>query len=245
MLKLLNNLTVQQYIAGTPQYADTPIDTQPLPDPTTVSVFGDPAKPGTVAYALLAQYNALGALPNNAGTYGYALGGGGQFNITARTIDSGNVRGHFIPGRGPLHRPRRISTRQSVWHQGTLSSTAANINVATTGNPSDGHTAYGELYGDLDMYSSSIASLDGGSISINAGGNVNAGSSSFTVNTVAVRGIYSTGGGDVSLIANGDVNVNGSRVGSFDGGNVTVASLTGSVNAGTGVSSLRFRDGLL
>ena len=112
----------------------------------------------------------------------------------------------------------------------------ADITVTTTGNHSAGVTASGDLFGDLDMYSSSIASLDGGNISINAGGDVNVGSSVFTVNTSGATGIYSTSQGDVSVIANGDVNVNGSRITTYDGGNVTVESLNGSVNAGTGAS---------
>ena len=77
VLKLLNNLTVQEYINGSPQWADAPFDTQPLPDPQAISVFGNPATSGTVAYELMAQYNALGAPPNNATTYGFAIGGGG------------------------------------------------------------------------------------------------------------------------------------------------------------------------
>ena len=43
--------------------------------------------------------------------------------------------------------------------------------------------------------------------------------------------------GDVSVIANGDINVNGSRIITYDGGNITVESLNGSVNVGTGAST--------
>ena len=92
-------------------------------------------------------------------------------------------------------------------------------------------------YGNLDMYSSSIASLFGGNITINAGGNVNAGSSVFSVTALSVRGIYSTSGGDVTVIASGDVDVNGSRIATYDGGNITVESLNGDVNAGSGAST--------
>ena len=99
-----------------------------------------------------------------------------------------------------------------------------------------GSTGTGEPFGDLDMFSSSIASWNGGNISVNASGDVNAGSSVFTVNTFGARGIYSTGGGDVSVVAGGDVNVNGSRIATYDGGNITVESLNGSINAGTGAS---------
>ena len=81
----------------------------------------------------------------------------------------------------------------------------------------------------------SIASLNGGNISINTSGDVNAGSSVFTVNSVSALGIY-TCQGDVSVIANGDININGSRIAAYDGGNVTVESLHGNIDAGTGAN---------
>ncbi len=84
------------------------------------------------------------------------------------------------------------------------------------------------------MYSSSIASLNGGNVSIHAGGDVNAGSSVFAVNILGARGIYTTAQGDVSVIASGDINVNGSRIATYDGGNVTVESLNGNINVGHG-----------
>ena len=54
------------------------------------------------------------------------------------------------------------------------------------------------LTGDLAMYSSSIASLDGGNIYVNADGDIEVGSSDFTVNTLGARGIYTTGQGNVA-----------------------------------------------
>ena len=46
--------------------------------------------------------------------------------------------------------------------------------------------------------------------------------------------------GDVTVIAGGDINVNGSRIAAYDGGNVTVRSLTGNVDAGTGAMKRRY-----
>ena len=96
------------------------------------------------------------------------------------------------------------------------------------------------------MYSSSIASLQGGDITIYAGGDVNAGSADFSVNTASARGIYSTDLGNVFVYANGDINVNGSRIGVYDtrpddssttpGGSVTVVSRNGNIDAGNGGS---------
>jgi hypothetical protein len=65
---------------------------------------------------------------------------------------------------------------------------------------------------------------------------LNVGSSAFSGTSVAPRGIYSAGLGDVVVTARGDINVNGSRIAAYGGGNVTVESLTGNVNAGSGES---------
>ena len=204
-----------------------PSDTIPLT--TTVSVL----TPRNRHRHLLAQYNALGAIPYNAGSYGYIIGGGGQFNITARTIDLGTSAGIQSEGVG-LYTVRGSYPLASLFGTGGVFDHGADITITTTGNHSAGETATGDLIGDLDMYSSSIASLAGGNISIYAGGDVNAGSADFSVNTLSARGIYSTSGGNVSVYANGNINVNGSRIATYDGGNVTVESLNGDVNAGNG-----------
>ena len=82
-----------------------------------------------------------------------------------------------------------------------------------------------------------FASVNGGNISITAGGNINAGSDVFTVTSDLVRGIFTTVQSDISVIATGDINVNGSRIATFDGGDITVESLAGNINAGKGASS--------
>ncbi len=238
VLKLLNNLTIQKYVNGVPQWSD-PFDTIPVTE--TVSVLGDPATPGTAAYALLNQYNNLSALPyalpNSAGSYGYTLGGGGQFDITARTIDLGTSAGIQSEGVA-AYTIRGVYPLAGLFGNGGQFAHGADINIATTGNESAGvNAATGDLIGDLDMLSSSIASVDGGNISINVGGAVNAGSSVFSASSLGARGIYTTAQSDVSVIASGDVNLNGSRIATYDGGNITVESLNGSVNVGTGAST--------
>jgi len=243
VLKLLNNLTVQDYVNGVPQWANPPspggtppFDTIPLPAPNPVSIFGNPQTPGTVAYALLAQYNLLGAIPNNASTGGFIIGGGGQFNISARSIDLGTSAGILSEGVG-LYTVGSSYPLASLFGTGGVFDHGADISVTTTGSHSAGIAATGDLIGDLDMYSSSIATLNGGNVSIGAGGDVNAGSAVFSARTSSVRGIYSTAQGDVSVIADGDVIVNGSRIATYDGGNITVESLNGSINAGKGAST--------
>jgi filamentous hemagglutinin family protein len=240
VLNLLNSLIVQKVVNGVPQWLDPPYDTQPEPDTANpVSVFGDPNDKNSVAYALLNQYKTLSgypyALPNN--TPGYTVGGGGEFDITAQTINLGTsggiqsdgVAAYLVRGAYPL---------RNLFGNGGAFTHGADINITTTGTESSGvNPNTGDLNGDLDMLSSSIASSDGGDISISAGGDINAGSSVFSATSLSARGIYTTAQSDVTVIASGDINLNGSRIATYDGGNITVESLNGSVNVGTGAST--------
>jgi filamentous hemagglutinin family protein len=214
VLQLLQHLTIQVYANGVPQWADPPYDTIPIT--TTASVMNT-----ATASALLAQYNALGAIPNNATANGFILGGGGTFEISAQNIDLGTSAGIQSKGVG-LYNVRGSYPLANLFGNGGVFDNGADISVNVSGN--------------LNMYSSSIASLEGGNININAGGVINAGSSVFSVNTLGIRGIYSTGAGNVTVDGGGDININGSRIATYDGGNITVESLNGSVNAGSGVS---------
>ncbi len=221
VLQLLQNLTVQVYKNGVPQWTD-PNDTIPLT--TTVSVLN-----AADAQALLAQYNTLGGIPS--GTSGYILGGGGAFDISARNMDLGTSVGILSKGVG-LYKVGSSYPLANSPPQGAGITQGADINVDVTGN--------------LDMYSSSIASLNGGNIYINAGGDINAGSADFTITALGARGIYTTDLGNVYVYANGDINVNGSRIAVYDtrqdnssgtaGGSVTVVSRNGNIDAGNGGS---------
>ncbi len=260
VLNLLQNLTVQQVDAkGNLLWLD-PAHT--IPSTKTVSILGDPTVPGTAAYALLAQYNAeneASHIPDGSGppdgTYGYTIGGGGQFDITARTIDLGTTAGIQSAGVG-LYMVNGNYPLASLFGSGGVFKHGADITITTIIPAGDqgGTTAAGEPYGNLDMYSSSIASLQGGDITIYAGGDINAGSADFSVNTSSARGIYSTDQGNVFVYANGDINVNGSRIAVYDtrqhngsatrhhnssvtpGGSVTVVSRNGNIDAGNGGS---------
>src|SRR6185369_13579841 len=88
VLSLLQNLNVQQYVHGVPQWADPPDNTIPLLEPNPVAALNAAA-----AGALLTQYQAAGAVPNNSSSGGYFLGGGGTFDISARNIDLGTTAG--------------------------------------------------------------------------------------------------------------------------------------------------------
>jgi hypothetical protein len=100
------------------------------------------------------------------------------------------------------------------------------INVNTTGN--------------LSMFTSTIASISGGAVTVNAGGEIDLslGNNDFSPgnNSTPCYGIYTTGLGDVTVTAGANINIGSSRIGSFDGGNVFVESFNGDVNAGNGAN---------
>lgn len=149
---------------------------------------------------------------------GYRLGGPGQFNITAGSISLGNSYGILSCGvedtMGGFNRYVNLAP---------YTPSGATVNVTVTGN--------------LDMFSSTIAALGGGDVNVTSiGGNLNLGSGALGVssgNQVGF-GVFTTGGGDVNVTASGAVNINGSRIATYNGGNVFVESYFNSVNVGSG-----------
>jgi len=171
---------------------------------------GEPVTaPAEFASATVIQqlYTDSQDVPTNPDS-GYRLSGGGQFNFTANNMDLGATVGIVSQG------PRANAALANYFTQG------ADINIT--------------LAGDLDMFSTKIASINGGDITILANGEVNAGSREFTVSDSVARGIFTSGLSDVTVIVRGDINVNGSRIAAYDGGDVLVRSLEGDVDAGTG-----------
>jgi hypothetical protein len=193
---------------GLPEFTTNPDGSQ-SPVLETVSIL-DPA----TAAALQSESQNAPATPNP----GYILGGGGTFNITAHTLDLGSTLGIQSIGQkdNPALNQYYISTLPGYIPHG------ADINV--------------NLSGDLDMFATTISTLNGGNISVNAAGDVNVGSTYVSGNDDYARGIYTTGEGSVSVIAGGNIEVAGSRIAAYDGGNVTVESLYGNVDAGNGGS---------
>jgi len=142
------------------------------------------------------------------GDQGLALAGPGNFNVAANSIDLG-VSGGI----------RVIAPDASL---AAISPYGANLNVATLG--------------DLTMTSTKISNESYlGGVNLNVGGTLDVGSQFTTLGDAsAPKGIFTTSGGNVSVTANNDVNVNGSRIAAYDGGNISVKSLNGDVNAGAG-----------
>ena len=142
------------------------------------------------------------------GDQGLALAGPGNFNVSADTIDLG-VSGGI-----------RVTAPDASL--AAISPYGANLNVTTLG--------------DLTMTSTKISNESYlGNLNVNVGGTLDVGSQFTTLGDAsAPKGIFTTSGGNVSVTANNDVNVNGSRIAAYDGGNISVNSLNGDVNAGAG-----------
>ena len=232
LMGLLQNMTIQSYKDGVPQYNSdgTPVLTH------NVSVL-DVA----TATALAGTYTQLGVVPYDTGS-GYFLGGGGQFNVNAHNIDLGTSGGIQTLGASydtyyfldKNYRSISDANGQPKKSYPLIAAGAASILVTVSGN--------------LDMFSTMIASLYGGNIYINAGGNINVGSPVFSANTTDPRGIFSTDQGNVAVYADGNIEVNGSRIAVYDtrqtsdnssgtlGGSVTVVSRNGNIDAGNGGS---------
>ncbi len=142
------------------------------------------------------------------GDQGLSLGGPGRFEISARNVDLGISGG--INTLFPTAQLLRVSPR------------GADLEINISGN--------------LDMTSTKIANQAFlGGIELTVGGKIDVGGQLTTFgDPKAPKGIFTTGGGSISVQAGGDVNINGSRIASYNGGDILVKSLHGDVNAGAG-----------
>jgi len=144
------------------------------------------------------------------GDQGLAVAGPGYFNVTANNIFLGISGG--------------ISVLAPDSALAAISPYGATLNITTVGN--------------LDMTSTRIANYGLlGDINLMVGGTLDVGGQFTTFGSpTEAKGIFTTSGGDISVTASGNVNVDSSRIAAYNGGNVTVESLNGDVNAGTGGS---------
>jgi filamentous hemagglutinin family protein len=91
--------------------------------------------------------------------------------------------------------------------------------------------------GDIYMTTSQISTNSSkDNIYMIANGKLDVGKSTFFENEAdrAKTGMFTAGGGAINIFANKDVNVNESRVMTFEGGDITVWSDSGNINAGRG-----------
>lgn len=174
------------------------------------------------ASAINDLYQASQGAPSvgNAGG-GLVVGGTGRFDVHAGSMSLGNSYGIISLGCGSLL-GRDYSSLAPYIDSG------AAINVTVDG--------------DLNMPSSTIASLCGGALTVQSlNGSMDLGSQDLVDfegqimkrNNLGL-GIYTSAGGNVDVLAYGDINVDSSRIGTFNGGNLHVRSETGDVNAGSG-----------
>ncbi len=175
---------------------------------TTTATFANSPALISAIQALYAQSQNSVSLANAA--QGIVIGGPGALSITAQSMNLG-VAAQGISSVGPA-----VNNALAK-----IASTGASINI--------------KLAGDLDMFASEISSWYGGAINIDVGGVINAGLANLPIQSPYVpHGIWTSGDSDVTVIADGNINIAGSRIATFDGGNVFVESLTGNVNAGNG-----------
>ena len=89
--------------------------------------------------------------------------------------------------------------------------------------------------GDLLLTSSRISTESlGGDINIKVeGGGLDVGSQDSLLSTKQT-GIFTTGSGKIAVVADKDINVNGSRIATFRGGDISLTSNEGNIDAGQG-----------
>ncbi|MDB6109494.1 MAG: hypothetical protein JWR69_1244, partial [Pedosphaera sp.] len=159
---------------------------------------------------------------------GFQIGGPGEFNITAASLNLGASQGILS------------------WGRGDGSSSAGGINYGSIpGSIGSGATINLLVDGDIGMLTSTIASFDGGDVNVTTtGGKIDLGLASLPLHPPAggnvAYGIYTSGHSDVRVVAAKDINIQTARIGAFNGGNVFVTSLTGDVNAGNGANETLF-----
>lgn len=149
---------------------------------------------------------------------GLRLGGPGLFDVNAGSISLGNSFGILTVG---VSDPDGFSGRYDGL--APITPSGATLDVTAAGN--------------LDMLTSTIASLGGGDVNVTStGGSMDLGSGTLFFSSRFVSfGIFASGdNANVNVKAFGDVNIDGSRIATYNGGNIFIESQYGNVNAGTG-----------
>jgi hypothetical protein len=147
------------------------------------------------------------------GDAGLSVAGPGHFTVSAANIDLGISGGiQVLSPDSPFSNPALAA----------ISPYGADLSITTTGY--------------LDMTSSLIID-EGllGSMQLNVGTTLDVGGAlTSSANTGVAKGIFTTGGGAISVTATGNVDVDGSRIATYDGGNIDIRSTDGNVDAGSG-----------
>jgi len=189
------------------------------------------------AIQTLEQASAGAPSPENP-QLGYRVGGPGLFTVNASSIDLGNTYGIISCGvYDPQGGYYRYADLASITPSGaTLDVTVAADQTGTV--VVDGTTI--APHDSLSMLTSTIAAIGGGNVNVNStDGAMDLGSADLFGNETRDLGfgIFTSGNGDVNVTADGDINIDGSRIASYNGGNIFIESLQGNVDAGNGGAS--------
>ncbi len=160
--------------------------------------------PGVIVDALFRQSQDV---PRQSGD-GYQAGGPGMLSVEARRIDLG-----ITPG---------IVSYGARFNFGLADCSSAGAAISVKASES------------LSLFSSAIASIAGGAVTVRSGGTIDVGTQRDLGTTDAARGIYTASKADVEVVADGNIELNGSRIAAYDGGSIRVRSERGNVNAGAG-----------
>jgi filamentous hemagglutinin family protein len=162
---------------------------------------------------------------------GFRVGGPGQFDVTAGSISLGNSYGILSCGvadpQGGYNRYGNLAAETPA---------GATLNVTVAEDSSSTVNGVTTITPSLDILTSTIAAIGGGDVNVNStGGSMDLGSEAlFNTSRQVGFGIFTSGHGDVNVTALGDINIDGSRIATYNGGNIFVESLQGNVNVGSG-----------
>ncbi len=233
---LTQPITILHLVNGLPVIDTNPGDNAPGRtygqfETDTVS-WVDPSKLNNLAQA------SAGAPSPFVGQIGYRLGGPGEFDINATSIDLGNTYGILSCGVEDVEAGySRYANLASITPSG------ATVNVTVTADQTgtvvvDGNTI--DPHASLAMLTSTIAAIGGGDVNVTStGGSMDLGSQELFGNELREVGfgILNSGNGNVNVTVLGDIDINGSRIASYNGGNIFIESLQGNVNVGSGGAS--------
>jgi filamentous hemagglutinin family protein len=175
---------------------------------------------------------------------GYIVGGPGQFNVTAGSIQLGDCDGILSGGVYDPSGFGRYADLASFTPSGASISVTIN-DPDEPADPSQPVSPANPLEPSLNMLTSAIAALGGGNVVVNnVNGSMDLGLTSlgslngFNNESARSYGIFTSGGGNVNVTAEGDIDIDGSRVATYNGGSIFIESMTGNVNVGSGGGSI-------
>jgi len=189
--------------------------------------------------AITTLYQAsLGAPSPSNDQLGYRVGGPGLFSVNASSIDLGNTYGIISCG---VYDPQGGYSRYANLASVTPSGATLDVTVAAdqTGTVVvDGNTI--APHDSISLLTSTIAAIGGGNLNLTStGGSMDLGSSELLGNSTRDLGfgVFTSGNGNVNVTALNNISVDGSRIATYNGGNIVIESLQGNVDAGNGGAS--------